>query len=125
MCCSIRSTHPTKNQSIEINNATLEEALDYVSVITKSFWKPLSSNTIFATNDNTTKRRDYEEQVMKVFYLSNVNTPQELQEIADRGALGGGHSKTLCLQRPERDHRAGRGGPHCAGRKDYPGSGQT
>jgi general secretion pathway protein D len=29
----------------------------------------------------TTKRRDYEEQVMKVFYLSNNTTPQELQEI--------------------------------------------
>ena len=70
-----------KNQSIELSNATLEEALDYVAVLTKSFWKPLSANTIFITNDNTTKRRDYEEQVMKVFYLTNVNTPQELQEI--------------------------------------------
>jgi general secretion pathway protein D len=71
----------TRPQSIELTGATLEEALDYLGVITKSFWKPLSSNTIFVTNDNTTKRRDYEEQVMKVFYLSNVNTPQELQEI--------------------------------------------
>ena len=72
---------PGKNQSIELSNATLEEALDYLAVMTKSFWKPLSANTIFLTNDNTTKRRDYEEQVMKVFYLTNVNTPQELQEI--------------------------------------------
>ncbi|MEO8372483.1 MAG: hypothetical protein ABI806_25070, partial [Candidatus Solibacter sp.] len=29
------------------------------------------------------KRRDYEEQVAKVFYLSNVSTPQELQEIVN------------------------------------------
>lgn len=72
---------PGKNQSIELTNATLSEALDYLAVLTKSFWKPLSANTIFITNDNTTKRRDYEEQVMKVFYLTNVNTPQELQEI--------------------------------------------
>ena len=50
-------------------------------MVTKSFWKPLSANTIFVTNDNVTKRRDYEEQVMKVFYLSNVIAPQELQEI--------------------------------------------
>jgi general secretion pathway protein D len=71
----------TKNQSIELSNATLDDALDYVSIITKSFWKPLSANTIFVTQDNTTKRRDYEEQVMKVFYLTNVTTPQELQEI--------------------------------------------
>ena len=72
---------PGKNQSIEFNNSTLDEALDYISVVTKSFWKALSPNTIFVTNDNVTKRRDYEEQVTKVFYLSNVNTPQELQEI--------------------------------------------
>ena len=71
----------TKPQNVEITNATLDEALDYLAVLTKSFWKPLSPNTIFITNDNVTKRRDYEEQVMKVFYLSNVNTPQELQEI--------------------------------------------
>jgi general secretion pathway protein D len=70
-----------KPQSIELTGATLDEALDYVGLITKSFWKPLSSNTIFVTQDNTTKRRDYEEQVMKVFYLTNVTTPQELQEI--------------------------------------------
>ena len=70
-----------KPQSIELTGATLNEALDYLAIITKAFWKPLSANTIFVTQDNTTKRRDYEEQVMKVFYLTNVTTPQELQEI--------------------------------------------
>jgi general secretion pathway protein D len=68
-------------QSIELTGATLYEALDYLAVISKAFWKPLSANTIFVAQDNTTKRRDYEEQVMKVFYLTNVTTPQELQEI--------------------------------------------
>jgi general secretion pathway protein D len=71
----------SKPMSIDITNSTLEQALDYLSVLTKAFWKPLSPNTIFVTQDNTTKRRDYEEQVMKVFYLNNVNSPQELQEI--------------------------------------------
>jgi general secretion pathway protein D len=73
---------PGRPQSVEFMNATLEEALDHLAVMTKSFWKPLSESSIFVTQDNTTKRRDYEEQVMKVFYLTNVNTPQELQEIA-------------------------------------------
>ncbi len=71
-----------KNLSIELNGSTVEEALDYLATVTKSFWKPLSGNTIFVTQDNTTKRRDYEDQVVKVFYLKNVNTAQELQEIA-------------------------------------------
>ena len=68
---------------IDLNNTTLEEALDYVAVLTKSFWKPLSQNTIFITMDNRNKRQDYEEQVAKVFYLSNVSSPQELQEIVN------------------------------------------
>ena len=71
-----------KNFSVDLVNVTLDDALDYVAVITKSFWKPLSSNTVFVTNDNVTKRRDYEDHVVKVFYLQNVTTVQELQEIA-------------------------------------------
>ncbi|MGA3075837.1 MAG: cohesin domain-containing protein [Bryobacteraceae bacterium] len=71
----------TNKQSIELTGATLYQALDYLAIVSKAFWKPLSGNTIFVTQDNTTKRRDYEEQVMKVFYLTNVTTPQELQEI--------------------------------------------
>src|SRR6516165_10311542 len=70
-----------RNVSVELNNETLDEALDEISTLTKFFWKPLSTNTIFVTNDNVNKRRDYEDQVLKVFYLSNVNTVQELQEI--------------------------------------------
>ena len=71
------------NVPVEFENSTLEEALDYIAVVTKSYWKPLSPNTIFITMDNPNKRRDYEEQVAKVFYLSNVNGPQELQEIVN------------------------------------------
>jgi general secretion pathway protein D len=68
--------------SVELNNTTLQQALDYVATISKSYWKPLSSNAIFVTEDNTQKRRDYEDYVVKTFYLSNVYTAQELQEIA-------------------------------------------
>lgn len=71
-----------RNFFVDLNNATLDQALDYVAVQTKSFWKPLSSNTIFVTADNVTKRRDYEDMVVKTFYLTNVTTVQELQEIA-------------------------------------------
>ncbi len=68
--------------TLELNNATLYEALDYISTLAKAYWKPLSANAIFVTNDNTTKRRDYEDYVVKTFYLANVYTAQELQEIA-------------------------------------------
>ena len=68
--------------TVDLSNTTLEEALDYLAVQTKSYWKPLSPNTIFVTNDNVTKRRDYEDYVVKVFYVKNATTVQELQEIS-------------------------------------------
>ena len=70
-----------RNASLELNNSTLEDALDYLAMLTKSFWKPLSSNAIFVTNDNPAKHRDYDESVVKVFYLTNLTTPQELAEV--------------------------------------------
>ncbi len=41
----------------------------------------MSPNTIFVTVDNPAKRREYSEQVVKVYYLSNTTTPQEVQEL--------------------------------------------
>ena len=71
-----------RTYSVDLTNSTLEEALRYLSLLTKTYWKPLSENTIFVTDDNVTKRRDHEEMVVKVFYLENVTKVQDLQEIA-------------------------------------------
>ncbi|MCW5977825.1 MAG: hypothetical protein KIT09_07090 [Bryobacteraceae bacterium] len=73
---------PPRTYSVDLTNATLEEALRYLSMLTRTYWKPLSANTIFVTEDNPTKRRDHEEMVVKVFYLQNVTKVQDLQEIA-------------------------------------------
>jgi len=70
-----------KNANLDLNNVTLQEALDYIALLTKTFWKPVSSNAIFVTEDNVTKRRDYEDEVVKVFYLKNPTSPQEFSEI--------------------------------------------
>ena len=70
-----------KTFSIDLARTSLTDALDYVALLTKSFWKPLSANTIFVTADNVTKRRDYEEHVSRVFYLQNITSAQELQEV--------------------------------------------
>jgi general secretion pathway protein D len=71
-----------RNFSIDLSNTSIEDALEHLSVLTKSYWKAISANTIFVTNDNVTKRRDYEDMVVKTFYLRNLTTPQELQEVA-------------------------------------------
>ncbi len=72
---------PGRNTNLDLSNVTLEQALDYIALLTKTFWKPVSSNAIFVTEDNVTKRRDYEDEVVKVFYLKNPTSVQEFQEI--------------------------------------------
>jgi general secretion pathway protein D len=79
----LTNTQAIRNGSVNFQNSTLDEALDYLAVLTKSFWKPLSSNTIFVTMDSRNKRNEYADQVLKVFYLSNVQNTQELQEIVN------------------------------------------
>ena len=66
---------------VDLNNVTLEQALDIVSLEAKAFWKPVTENIIMIVPDNTQKRRDYEEQVVRTFYLSNISIPQDLTEI--------------------------------------------
>lgn len=71
----------TRNINLDLTNTSLEEALNYIGLLTKTFWKPISANAIFVTDDNVTKRRDYEDEVVKVFYLKNVTSVQEFQEV--------------------------------------------
>ncbi|HKN26098.1 MAG TPA: hypothetical protein VJX72_14710 [Candidatus Acidoferrum sp.] len=72
---------PAKRIPVELNNVTLEQALDIVCLQGKAFWKPVTENIIMIAQDNTQKRRDYEEQIVRTFYLSNVAIAQDLTEI--------------------------------------------
>jgi len=72
---------PARRITAELNNVTLEQALDIVSMQSKAFWKPVTENIIFVVPDQPQKRRDYEEQVVKTFYLSNTVQAQDLTEI--------------------------------------------
>jgi general secretion pathway protein D len=72
---------PARRISVDLNNVTLEQALEIVSLESKAFWKPVTENIIFVIPDQPQKRRDYEEQVVKTFYLANTVQPQDLTEI--------------------------------------------
>jgi general secretion pathway protein D len=74
------TANTAKPQSIDLVNASPLEALDDVAMVTHSFWKATSPNTIFVTVDNRQKRQEYEEQVVKVFYLQNIGATAELNE---------------------------------------------
>src|SRR5437773_5186032 len=65
---------------IELNRVDIFEALDILALQTRSFWKPVNRSTILVSPDNQTKRRDYDELVLKTIYLTNSVTATEITE---------------------------------------------
>src|SRR2546425_5001619 len=53
--------------TVDLNDVTLREALDMVRLQSKSFWRPVSPNTIFVATDSPGKRKELEQNVMKTF----------------------------------------------------------
>jgi general secretion pathway protein D len=72
---------PARRIPAKLNNVTLAQALDIVSLESKAFWKPVTENIIFVIPDQPAKRRDYEENIVRTFYLSNTVQPQDLTEV--------------------------------------------
>jgi general secretion pathway protein D len=75
--------YTSRRIKIELNNVSLEEALQIISVETKTFWRPVTPNTIFVAADNPAKRKDLEQSVIKTFYMANLSQPTELQDIVN------------------------------------------
>ena len=73
--------------TFELKDVSLREALAMVAIQSKTFWRPLSSNTIMVSSDSGSKRKELEQSVMKTFYLRNAATPADLQQAA--GTLKG------------------------------------
>ena len=72
---------PARRISVDLNSLTLEQALEVVCLESKAFWKPITENIILIAPDQPQKKRDYEEESLKTFYLANTVTPQDMTEI--------------------------------------------
>jgi len=72
-----------KQIKVELNGVTLEDALQITALESKTFWRPVTLNTIFVAQDNPAKRKELEQSVLKTFYLSNISQPTELQDVVN------------------------------------------
>ena len=75
--------YTSRRIKIELNSVTLEDALSIIALESKTFWRAVTPNTIFVASDNPAKRKEVETNVIKTFYLSNVATPTELQDLVN------------------------------------------
>jgi len=70
-----------KRIPFEARNLTLQEALDIAALQSKAFWKPITGNIIFVASGDAAKRKEYEEEIVRVFYLTNITADKDLAEI--------------------------------------------
>ena len=75
--------YTSRRVKVELNSVSLEEALEIVALESKTFWRPVTPNTVFIAADNPAKRKDLEQSVIKTFYLSNLSQPTELQDVVN------------------------------------------
>src|SRR5580700_5251400 len=75
--------YTSRRIKVELNGVTLEDALQITALESKTFWRPVTSNTIFVAQDNPAKRKELEQSVLKTFYLSNISQPTELQDVVN------------------------------------------
>jgi len=75
--------YTSKRIKVELNNVSLQEALQIIALESKTFWRPVTPNTIFVATDNPAKRKEVEQSVIKTFYLANLSQPTELQDIVN------------------------------------------
>lgn len=75
--------YTSRRVKIELNGVTLEEALEITALESKTFWRPVTPNTIFVAADNPAKRKELEQNVIKTFYMGNLSQPTELQDVVN------------------------------------------
>src|ERR1700728_3593810 len=75
--------YTSRRIQVELNGVTLEDALQISALESKTFWRPVTSNTIFVAQDNPAKRKELEQSVLKTFYLQNLSQPTELQDVVN------------------------------------------
>jgi general secretion pathway protein D len=73
--------YSSKRIPIDLTNVTLSDALRIVGTISGTFYKPITSNTIFVATNSRTKRTDLDEQAVQTFYLTNASQQNDANEV--------------------------------------------
>ncbi len=64
--------------SIDLRGQLLDEALNGLSLTTRNFWRVTAPRTITVVPDTAAKRREYEEEIVRTFYLSNADLKETI-----------------------------------------------
>jgi len=71
----------SKRIQVDLNNVSLMDALRILGTLSGTFWRPVTSNTIFVAQDTRMKRTALEEQAVQTFYLTNAWQQNDLNDV--------------------------------------------
>ena len=89
-----------KRIQVDLNNVSLLEALRIVGTLSGTFWRPVTSNTLFVAANTRSKRTELDEQAVQTFYLANAWQQNDLQDVqtAIRNVLPNSHAYGVASQ---------------------------
>ncbi len=64
--------------TVDLRNASLESAIRTVSEATQNFFRVTGQRSLLIVPDTPAKRREYEEEVVRTFYLSNADLKETM-----------------------------------------------
>jgi len=64
--------------TIDLSNVTLDQALAAISSATRNFYKVTTQRTVTVIPDTAAKRREYEDEIVRTFYLSNADLKETI-----------------------------------------------
>ncbi len=73
--------YTSKRIPVDLTAVTLSDALRIVGTISGTFYKPVTSNTIFVAQNTRQKRTDLDEMAVQTFYLTNTSTANDATEV--------------------------------------------
>ena len=70
-----------KRIPVDLTNVSLTDALRIVGMISNTFYKPVTTDTIFVAANTHEKHTSLDDLAVQTFYLSNVSQPSDTTEI--------------------------------------------
>ena len=84
------STFTDRTYTVTMEGVTLQEALSQILSANQLFYKVVNQKTIIVVPDNANKRSQYEELVIKTYFISNADPQDVMAGINQVARVGGG-----------------------------------
>lgn len=75
------SDYQSRQVQVDLTKASLSDALRIVGALTGTFYKPINEDTIFISQNNPLKHRDFDDLATETFYLKNASQQADANEV--------------------------------------------